>query len=145
MNGSDKLIGNAGRDSLYGDDGNDKLFGGGGNDLLSGGAGHDVLKGGKGDDKLILSGGSDKLFGGVGSDTFAFSFSFTTVQGQKGKTVIKDFDVDEDYIDLGNLEDVQYVEVNRGLVIKGNASNEFVKVLLLDIEQSDLTIDNYIL
>ncbi len=143
--GNDKLMGNAGNDYLDGNEGNDKLYGGPGRDTLRGEAGNDTLKGGKGDDELIVSAGQDKLIGGIGADTFVFRFSINSTRGPESRTTIKDFDLDEDMIDLGNLREIHYNEVTRGVVIKGEAWSMPIKALLLNIELSDLTIDHYVL
>lgn len=115
---NDHLFGGDGNDILWGDNyaghipgedpepvGHDKLYGGGGNDTLEGHAGDDVLYGGTGEDALYGGAGADTFFdggdakddgdvtgdfyGGKGADTF---FVRTSVN----KTVIHDFDPDND-------------------------------------------------
>ncbi|RTL88496.1 MAG: calcium-binding protein [Hyphomicrobiales bacterium] len=85
-----------GDDTLTGTAGNDFMRGGAGADSLSGLLGNDFLSGGVGDDWLSGGLGSDVLRGGAGQD--AFVFDTTPVSGQID--VVRDFVVQEDYIEL---------------------------------------------
>lgn len=68
-------------------------------DTLFGTAGDDVMSGLGGDDALFGNGGNDSLSGGAGADVFYF----TSVSD--GQTIITDFDVSEDHINLDQLFD----------------------------------------
>ncbi len=92
--GNDRLFGDAGNDKLSGGVGNDQLFGGSGDDLLEGGAGNDQLNGGVGDDILQGGQGRDMMAGGAGKDTFRYGSL------KEGGDLIKDFNVQQDLIDL---------------------------------------------
>ncbi|SFY22526.1 M10 family metallopeptidase C-terminal domain-containing protein [Azotobacter vinelandii] len=72
---------------LSGADGDDRLHGAGGNDLLDGGAGRDLLIGGSGADVFRIASREDSYR--TGSESFADR--------------IRDFDPDEDRIDLAAL------------------------------------------
>jgi predicted extracellular nuclease len=99
--GRDNIYGGAGHDTIDGGAGNDWIFAGGGDDVITAGPGNDWVFGGAGDD-IIMSGDgrNDKVVGGAGADTFVFSAAFAEDQS-RDKTVIFDFDVNEDMIDLG--------------------------------------------
>lgn len=88
----DTVRGGSGDDELYGGKGNDLLEGGAGDDELSGNGGNDILRGGAGKDTLDGGVGRDKLTGGGGDDTFVFS--------RGGTTIVTDFNLDDDTIDL---------------------------------------------
>ncbi|WP_211262098.1 hypothetical protein [Marinomonas fungiae] len=97
---NDSLFGGADDDSLYGDENSDLLDGGEGNDYLDGGAGDDNLLGGAGDD-LLFGGegyGIDTMEGGSGDDIFILN-------NDNANDVIKDFDVNEDALDVTDLFD----------------------------------------
>ncbi len=66
--GTDTVLGAAGRDYLFGFAGNDALDGGIDDDILDGGAGDDVLQGGAGTDVLVGGADHDIVLG----DDFAF-------------------------------------------------------------------------
>jgi Ca2+-binding RTX toxin-like protein len=120
--GKDLLFGGLGNDVLNGGSGNDKLYGEAGKDILDGGLGKDTLDGGTGNDTLIDSKGNDVMVGGAGADTFVFSKANSLQAATLEKTpvldalgrptgsfltervsnvdIIKDFDVNQDVIEL---------------------------------------------
>ena len=67
--GRERILGENGRDVLAGGDGEDKIVGGEHRDGLIGFAGDDLLLGGQGADALFGFGGDDILHGEIGSDT----------------------------------------------------------------------------
>ena len=95
--GQSLLRGGKGDDTLTSGAGSDTLKGGSGDDVLIAGSGNDKLAGGKGDDHLIAGGGTDKLRGGSGEDLFEIN------TGLSGRTMIKDFSVEDDTLLLVNL------------------------------------------
>lgn len=92
---NDKLVGDDDPELMIGFGGNDKLFGKGGDDDLYGDGGRDKLKGGDGEDVINGGAGNDKLWGGNDADIFVFDTG-------SGKDKIKDFNVNEDRIDLSD-------------------------------------------
>ncbi len=74
-------------DKLLGDEGDDKIYGGNGDDKIKGGPGDDLIHGG--DRKKSVN----KVWGNSGRDTFV-------IDDGAYKTVIQDFDVNEDSIGL---------------------------------------------
>ena len=125
--GDDALVGGNGNDVLYGRDGHDRLLGGqandtlwggagmdlldgeGGNDLLYGGDGDDDLSGGAGHDRLDGGAGRDVLHGGGGRDIFVISEGRSS---DGAADIIKDFNVDDDYIRLPlsvSWDDVRFI------------------------------------
>ncbi|PTX57616.1 putative extracellular nuclease [Litoreibacter ponti] len=102
--GNDVVFAGGGDDVVLGGRGRDVLFGGDGSDEINGGQGNDFVFGGAGDDQITMgSGRNDIAFGGGGMDTFIFSAA-QAEDHRRDKTVIKDFDVDHDVIDLGGAE-----------------------------------------
>ncbi len=100
-NGNDELHGNKGDDSIEGNAGNDLIVGGKDNDTLSGGEGSDTITGDKDDDIIIGGAGADILSGGKDNDVFVFE---NLTDSQTGAfDVIKDFDTDDDLINLTGL------------------------------------------
>ena len=98
------LFGAEGRDEIDGMNGNDIIVAGEGDDLINGGSGNDLVLAGAGDDTIISGdGGYDVAWGGDGADTFVFSDAFAE-DNSRDKTIIADFDVAEDMIDLGGAE-----------------------------------------
>lgn len=95
--GQSKLYGGRGEDILSSGSGDDILRGGGGDDTLIAGSGNDKLYGGSGDDHLIAGVGDDRLKGGKGHDTFEIN------TGMSGRTVIRDFDLEDDTLLLVNF------------------------------------------
>jgi hypothetical protein len=95
--GRDLLSGGKGNDTIHGGDGNDIIFGDKGNDTLYGNDGNDTLFGGKGNDILAGGLGKDTLNGGSGEDTFVFTGLY------EGIDTIKDFDLQQDVLDLSGL------------------------------------------
>ena len=111
-----RLVGTAGHDTLTGDTRDDLIQGSAGNDSLSGGAGDDILLDGT---------GVDVLRGGAGADVF--------VMARDGHVdTIRDFDPDEDRIDLsgwGRLYSVQVLpmaERTGCVVIRWNTETLYV-------------------
>ncbi|MEQ6203887.1 calcium-binding protein [Sulfitobacter sp. HNIBRBA2951] len=97
--GDDTVIGGVGDDQISGAEGGDLLAGSHGNDVLIGGAGSDTVNGGAHADVLFGNAGDDVLIGGQGADAFVF---VTNPNGaQSGRTVILDFDADEDMLWTG--------------------------------------------
>lgn len=138
--GADNLFGGDDSDFLFGEQGRDQLFGENGHDILDGGWGRDILSGGEGHDILIGGRGRDTLIGGEGYDIFQFGPS-------SGHDVIKDFNLDDDMIDLRPFEgaisydDLEFEQTDLGLKIKmGNNS-----VLLENIFLEDISADHFIL
>ena len=98
-----KFHGGNGDDILLGLGGNDTLFGNGGNDSLQGDSGKNVLHGGAGDDQFIGGTGEDIFIGGAGSDNYILGDSqgsFYNKTRNQDQAVIKDFNPDEDTIQL---------------------------------------------
>ena len=93
--GSDTLLGEGGEDRLEGGRGRDELHGGDGDDFIFGGGGRDTLYGGSGDDTLRGGDGKDTLYLGAGRDV---------VRTPQGTDHVRDFDVDQDAIDLTAAE-----------------------------------------
>ena len=104
LRGNDFIKGQAGDDLITGGAGNDKIFGGAGADDIDAGTGNDFVFAGEGDDVIRAGDGKrDFIFGGDGADTFVFSEALAT-DNSKDRTMILDFDVTEDVIDLGGAE-----------------------------------------
>ena len=114
--GNDEIIGGSGHDLIFGDlgagaGGQDSITGGDGNDTIDSGRGDDEVFAGRGQDFVkgsfgadILSGGTgrDTLVGGGGADFFLFA---SVAEAGIGRTrdVIRDFAVETDLIDLGDI------------------------------------------
>ncbi|RLJ60170.1 putative extracellular nuclease [Litoreibacter meonggei] len=104
MNGNDFVLAGGGDDLIFGGRGRDTIVAGDGNDEIDGGRGNDFVFGGAGDDIIHAGDGRrDFVIGGDGADTFVFSAALAE-DGARDKTVIADFDVTEDVIDLGGAE-----------------------------------------
>ncbi len=97
--GADRIASNDGADTADGGAGADVIAGGTGRDLLRGGTGHDSLRGGADADTLDGGTGADWLEGGDGADRFVFRPD-PTGSGPLPWERIRDFDPDEDAIDL---------------------------------------------
>ena len=98
-----RFDGRGGNDVILGSDKIDRIKGGAGDDALHGGGGSDWLDGGEGDDVVAGGGGPlDLVWGGAGADIFAFGAE--TSDGHRDRTVIGDFKVGTDAIDLGGTE-----------------------------------------
>ncbi|MCU0533227.1 MAG: hypothetical protein MUD14_04935 [Hydrococcus sp. Prado102] len=124
-NGNDFLNGADDRDNLFGGTGKDTILGGSGLDLLVGASGNDLLDGGDGDDVLVAVDPFDPVFGfgkeevdvltgGKGSDTFILGDRNTVFYRGGGLepsdlATIADFNPNEDFIELANIEDGKYV------------------------------------
>lgn len=115
--GNDLLTGNSGDDLIQGGDGNDtlggdagqnELLGETGDDFLFGGDERDTLRGGSGQDNLVGNGGNDLLTGGLGGDILtggAGSDRFIYSSAEEGGDTIKDFNVQQDLIDVHKIFD----------------------------------------
>ncbi len=91
------ITGTAANDTLIGGAGDDRLFGSAGNDRLNGGTGNDTLEGGA---------GTDTLTGDAGADVFVFADA-----GAPSRSVLSDFVVAEDRVDLRGSGLTTYAEV----------------------------------
>ena len=113
-----------------------KLYGRAGEDMLAGGAGNDLLRGGDGNDVLIASGGNDSLYGDAGADVFA-------LRADMGSTRIRDFTDGEDRLDVSDLGDFSFADVELDqvgadvVVTIGGESVRLVDVDILDIDAAD--------
>ena len=97
---------------ILGSDKIDRIKGGAGDDALHGGGGSDWLDGGEGDDVVAGGGGLlDLVWGGAGADVFAFGAE--TSDGHRDRTVIGDFEVGTDAIDLGGTEVARHKSLAR--------------------------------
>ncbi|MGB5968010.1 MAG: hypothetical protein WA865_02190 [Spirulinaceae cyanobacterium] len=99
----DKFTGGEGDDFLIGSGGNDTLLGQGGNDTLKGDSGKNILNGGSGNDRFIGGTGEDIFIGGSGADKYILGDrggSFYSKTRNQDQAVIRDFDLDEDTIQL---------------------------------------------
>lgn len=110
--GDDTLKGGAGDDVLNGGAGDDRLNGGIGNDKLTGGLGSDKISGSVGDDTLIGGTGDDTLSGGSGEDSFVFNGE------SDGDTVILDFEVGVDDLQLNNVTGTSAVQDGANVVVE---------------------------
>ena len=157
--GYDRIRGGSGDDTIYGgddidilrgDSGDDEIYGGEGKDTILGDEGDDEIYGGAGNDTILGGGGDDTLTGGAGEDTFVYS------RIEAGDDTIKDFNVDEDTIDLSLLpETITYDQ----LTIEDNAdgdavvtiskdhlgtdATENITITLEGVTASDLSADNF--
>ena len=80
------------KDKLIGTNGNDKILGRGGADVINGRAGDDLIDPGE-----WTSGKFDKVKGGKGEDTFVIKDGYWAF--------IKDFDIDDDKLDISGLSE----------------------------------------
>jgi predicted extracellular nuclease len=135
LKGNDYVFAGGGDDLITGGRGRDKIFGGDGNDDIDAGDGRDIVFGGDGND-IIRSGDgkSDVVFGGEGADTFVFSDTLA-MDRSRDKTIIFDFDVDEDVIDLGGAEISNVREFFHSVEIKLDGGRD--KIWLLGVDDFD--------
>ncbi|WP_368939896.1 M10 family metallopeptidase C-terminal domain-containing protein [Proteus mirabilis] len=111
--GNDVIYGELGNDVLYGDDGDDMLIDYYGANMLDGGKGNDricvastdrglpgrnIIQAGEGDDEIYLGTGTHRVTGGQGNDTF----NFFCYEGVESKSLITDFEKNNDKIILLN-------------------------------------------
>ena len=97
---------------ILGSDKIDRIDGGAGNDIVHAGGGSDWLDGGEGDDVVAMGAGKvDLVWGGAGADVFAFGAE--TSDGHRDRTVIGDFEVGTDALDLGGTEVVAHRSLAR--------------------------------
>lgn len=135
MRGSDIIFAGAGDDLVFGGRGNDKIFGGDGNDEIHGGKGHNFIIAGDGDDTIYSGEGKhDFVFGGSGADTFVFSGEFAN-DSIRNKTIIADFDVSEDVIDLGGAEIANIRETFFSVEIRLDGGHD--KIVLYGVDDAD--------
>lgn len=152
-NRRDFLFGTEGRDQIDGKKGNDFIFAGTGDDLISGGRGNDKILAGDGNDDIDAGRGNDFVFagagndiihagdgrrdliaGGEGADTFVFSAALAEDRAQD-KTVILDFDVAEDVIDLGGAAIANVREFHNSVRISLEGGRD--KIDLLGMSEFD--------
>ncbi|MFA3919529.1 ExeM/NucH family extracellular endonuclease [Ruegeria hyattellae] len=104
MGGRDFVYAGGGDDLITGGRGNDKIFAGQGNDDIDAGRGNDLVFAGAGDDIIRAGDGKrDIYWGGDGADLFIFSAELAEDRS-RDKTLVLDFDVSEDVIDLGGAQ-----------------------------------------
>ncbi|MGF1541898.1 MAG: calcium-binding protein [Pleurocapsa sp.] len=117
--GNDIIIGGDGAYVLDGGEGNDIIIAGNGRNTVFGGDGSDIIFGGDGNDIINGGKGSDILFGGGGADVFQFDVT----DFENGELdIILDFTKDEDRIQIGGAETVEY-DSSTGIVsIDGKAA-----------------------
>lgn len=152
--GNDRLIGNTGRDVVAGGEGNDRINGGQGADVLFGNAGNDSVVGGSGRDVLVAGegdAGRDYLTGGQGADAFVF---VTDPYGaQSGRTIIRDFNMDEDMLWTGPSNNgtwdaaTAYDTFISGAVQRINRvvyTEDDYSVVILNMVLDDLSADNFV-
>lgn len=126
MNGRDFIFAGAGDDLISGGRGRDKILAGSGNDEIDGGDGNDLVLAGAGDDIIISGNGKrDITWGGEGADTFVFSAALAE-DGSRDKTIIMDFDVTEDVIDLGGAEIADIRETHGAVRITLAGGNDII-------------------
>ena len=127
--GNDTLIGNDGDDCLVGSSGNDDLFGGDRNDALNGT--DDVSRG---------IGEWDVLMGGEGQDTFIIGDergSYYLGNGTSDFVLIKDFDLEQDKLELaGSRDDYEF---------RGNEIylGDDLVVNFIGVQATELTDNNF--
>ena len=97
-----EIVGTSKDDYLKGTNGNDNITGLKAADTLKGAKGADDLIGGKGDDDLKGGRGRDRLFGGSGENTLKGGNGPDTFIIGEGDNTIKDFDVNDDAIEVPN-------------------------------------------
>ena len=158
-NGGNRLYGGVGNDELFfgtndrgfggvGDDtldasagnGGNRLYGGAGNDLLLAGT-EDNLNGQEGDDLIFAGRGNSTLTGGEGADEFWLA----NAQLPTSANIITDFNLEEDLLGIGGLEEVSQfsdltvIDRDSGAVIQVNDSD---LAILAGIQAADLD-ENY--
>lgn len=127
--GNDSLYGIGGNDLLYGGSGHDSLYGSDENDALYGGAGNDFLVGGdegfaNGTYLSAFSNQIDTLTGGAGRDTFGGLFyddGDPLTAGTTSYTLIKDFNTQEDFIQLSGAKSNYYLAASPNGLPEGTA------------------------
>ena len=132
-NGNDLLIGdNISENTLIGGMGDDTLFGGGVNDVLIGGKGDDFIVGGLGDNQAT---------GGEGADSYGFIADAFSVL-EPGKTIISDFDVNQDQI-FSQTGDDQFSDLRfqGSSILSANTGKELF--ILSGVNTSELTENNF--
>ena len=129
----------AGDDIVIGNDRNNRIDAGEGDDVVDGGAGNDQILGGAGNDNLTGGAGRDTLTGGEGFDIFV-------IGPDSGTDIVKDFNIAEDSIDVSAFEgavtydDLEFVEVNRGLWVRAGESSILLENITLDQVSEDLFV-----
>jgi hypothetical protein len=140
-----KLFGNRGNDTLDVVGESSMLVGGYGNDLLdhvgdnsnlTGGVGNDTLDtvgsgntltGGAGNDVLDAI-GNDTLIGGAGKDTFRFTNA--TKEGDRDRSLIKDYVDGQDKLGLPKLQqsfkNIEGITINDGIIIGDDNGNVLI-------------------
>ncbi|WP_368870984.1 M10 family metallopeptidase C-terminal domain-containing protein [Proteus mirabilis] len=135
--GNDVIYGELGNDVLYGDDGDDMLIDYYGANMLDGGKGNDricvastdrglpgrnIIQAGEGDDEIYLGTGTHRVTGGQGNDTF----NFFCYEGVESKSLITDFEKNNDKIILlnRNHKEIDISKMKKVDKLSGN-KNEF--------------------
>jgi hypothetical protein len=110
---SNEIIGTSAKDKINAYKGDDVIFGGGGKDKITGGNGNDYLDGG---------GEKDILKGNRGDDTFVVRYD--------GSVVIKDFDIDDDFIKIqgASLSDISVERSKRFTYIEDSEGHWIAKL-----------------
>ncbi len=106
----------AGDDFLYANKANNNISLMGGADYTHGRGGHDVINGNGGKDFLIGGPGADTLDGGLGSDTLKGGGGpdrFVLTE-RSGKDIIKDFNPNQDKIDVPDVSNATLTVSNTG-------------------------------
>ena len=112
---------------------------GSGDDFIITSSANNTVKLGSGDDVIILSKGSDTVFGGEGADTFIANFAGGELYYVATNTVIKDFEIGVDSLEVTDgLDELEY-----SLNVDGHAlftNDAGVNVVLEGIEANILLI-----
>lgn len=143
--GNDRIYGQLGNDVIYGEDGNDTIYGNKGDDLLRGGNHHDWLDGGEGYDTIYGDAGNDHIYGGKGDDILYGGEGYDKfyLTPDAGYDVIKDFNVEQDYISLaGGLTyaDIEVTQLGSSAVI---STEEYELAILTNVNAEQLSEDNF--
>lgn len=78
----------------------ENIITGSGDDRIATNASDNLVNAGAGDDIILLSTGKDTVFGGLGADTFVAEWSVDNMYQYASNTVIKDFEVGIDTLDI---------------------------------------------
>lgn len=151
--GNDILIGNPGDDTLFGEKGSDVLYGGPGGDILYGNEENDTIYGDQDDDTIYGGQGNDSLVAGTGSDLLLGDKGDDTLMGISGRvpgyTLIDDFDIDEDIIQLTGFRETFRLEPSPEqlppgtAIVRQNRQGDFeIIAVVKDVSGLDLE-DNY--
>ncbi|WP_265518221.1 M10 family metallopeptidase C-terminal domain-containing protein [Nitratireductor luteus] len=132
--GALRFDGRGGNDVIVGSDRLDRIEGGAGADVLRAGRGSDWINGGSGNDVISAGGGAlDRVWGGEGSDIFFFGAE--TNDGRRDHTMIFDFEIGTDAIDLGAAKVADHNSLFGSLVL--TLDGEADQIVLTGIAQYD--------